>query len=154
MGYQAKVRLAALLVLGGASALMAFYGGRYIQALPTEFSKKSAGVDLLRDASELNKTLPEMVSEGVRLDRTGAGPGKLFHYYYTILDDDQARTLIDHPSRLKEIISQLNDRVCGMMPNYVQNGVVIKYHLKTRIDASLPDIIVDPGVCALSQTGK
>lgn len=134
-----------------AAASAAFLGGRYFQHLTPQLANKSQGIDLTRDATELNKTLPEMVSEGVRLDRTSSGPGKLFNYFYTILDDELAHTLIDNPSRLGEIIAQLNVRVCEMMPNYVQNGIVVKYHMKTRIDAIMPTITVNPRDCATSK---
>lgn len=154
MGYQPKLWHVAVLAFGGAALYLAFLGGRQFQNQPRQHPENLAAVDLARDATELNKTLPEMVSEGVRLDRTSAGPGKVFHYFYTIIDDDQARIIASRPSRQKEIIQQLNERVCAMMPNYVHNGVVVKYHMKTRIDVSLLEIIVDPGACVSRQTAR
>ena len=129
-------------------------GGQYVQNLTPQLANKPPGVDLTRDAIELNKTLPEMVSEGVRLDRTSSGPGNAFNYFYTILDDELAHTFVDNPSRLEGIIAQLNVRVCAMMPNYVQSGVAVKYHMKSRIDAVMPTITVNPGDCAATKIGK
>ena len=95
----------------------------------------------------MNKTLPEMVSDGVQLDRTSAGPGNIFNYFYTIVDDEQARDLATNPSRLKQLSAQLQDRVCEMMPNYVEHGVVVKYFLKNRLGAALPTIAINSFEC-------
>lgn len=154
MGYQPKLWHVVVLASGVAASSLAFLGGRQFQNHSSEHPENVTALDLARDAAELNKTLPEMVSEGVRLDRTSAGPGKVFHYFYTITDDDQARSIASRPSRQKEIVQQLNERVCAMMPNYVQNGVVVIYRMNTRIDAALPEIIVDPGACASRQIAK
>lgn len=154
MTRQTYTSLAIVLAVGVTAVSMGFLGGRHFRNLPREISKKPEGVDLTLDAAELNKTLPEMVSEGVRLDRTSGGPGNQFHYFYTILDEDQARAIVSVPGRLREIVSQLNERVCGMMPNYVKNGVVVTYHLSSHIDAALPMIVVDPGECGASQAGR
>lgn len=140
--------------VGVVAASMAFLGGRYLHNRPEEPPEKLIAPDLALDSAGLNKTLPEMVSEGVRLDRTSAGPGQIFNYFHTVLDDDQARIIAADPSRAQQILWQLNERVCAMMPNYVANGVVVKYHLKNRFGADLRSIIVDPRDCGSSPTTK
>ena len=152
MGDQQKTRLAPTFFFGLAAVAAAFIGGRYFQKLPTYSSGKSSEPDLSLDSIGLNKTLPEMVSEGVRLDRTSAGPGKAFNYFYTVLDDDQALAISRDPSRIQQVFSQLNERVCAMMPNYVNHGVVVKYHLRNRFGADLPSILVNPAGCNSGQT--
>lgn len=154
MGYRQKTRLARTLFVSIAAVAAAFIAGRCFQNLPTHSSKKSLEPDLSLDSIGLNKTLPEIVSEGVRLDRTRAGPGKTFNYFYTVLDDDQALAITKDPSRVQQIFSQLNERVCAMMPNYVNHGIVVKYHLKDRAGADLPSIIVDPTGCNSGQNKK
>ncbi len=151
MGNYPKSGFAPVFALGVAAVSVAFLVGRYLQNTPWEPREKSRIFDLALDATALNKTLPEMVSEGVRLDKTSAGPGKVFNYFYTILDEGQARGLATNPSRLQQIVSQLNERVCIMMPNYVRNGVVVKYYLKNNIVADLPTVVVDPHDCNSSE---
>lgn len=154
MGDRQKTRLAPTLFVGVAAVAAAFTGGRYFQNLPTHYSEKSSEPDLSLDSIGLNKTLPEMVSEGVRLDRTSAGPGKTFNYFYTVLDDDQALGISKDPSRIQQIFSQLNERVCAMMPNYVNHGVVVRYYLRNRFGADLSSIMVDPAGCNPGQNKK
>jgi hypothetical protein len=149
-----KTRLAPTLMVGVAAASAAFIGGRYFQNLPIHSAEISREPDLSLDSIGLNKTLPEMVSEGVRLDRTSAGPGKTFNYFYSVLDDDQALAISRDPSRTRQIFLQLNERVCAMMPNYVNHGVVVKYHLRNRFGADLPSIIVDPAGCNSGENKK
>lgn len=152
MGDHSKSAIAPLFALGVAAVSVAFLCGRYFQNILGEPGERSIVLDLAQNATDLNETLPEMVSEGVRLDKTSAGPGKAFNYFYTILDEDQARGLAAHPSRLQQIVSQLNQRVCMMMPNYVRNGVIVRYYLKNSIVADLPTVVVDPRDCNSNQS--
>ena len=154
MGDQPKTGFARTIALCVAAGVLAFIGGRYFQNVHQRSSEFSTVPDLALDAARLNKTLPEMVSEGVRLDRTSAGPGKIFNYFYTILEDDQARIMTVDPSRVRLIFLQLNERVCAMMPNYVNHGVIVKYHLRNRLGADLPSFTVDSGGCSTDQTKK
>jgi hypothetical protein len=140
-------KLVVFAAVGVAGLFAAFMFGRYFQNLPRDLSAKPSVVDLALDAVTMNKTLPEMVSDGVQLDRTSAGPGNTFNYFYTIVDDEQARDLATNPSRLEELSAQLQDRVCEMMPNYVEHGVVVKYFLKNRLGAALPTIAINSFEC-------
>ena len=144
---QSVSRLVVFVAAGGAALFAAFMFGRYFQNLPRDLSGKPSVVDLALDAVKMNKTLPEMVSDGVQLDRTSAGPGNTFNYFYTIVDDGQAHDIASNPVRLKEISAQLQERVCEMMPNYVEHGVVVKYFLKNRAGAALPTVAINSFDC-------
>jgi hypothetical protein len=133
--------------IGAIGLLAAFMFGRYSQSFPRDLSGKPSVVDLALDAVTMNKTLPEMVSDGVQLDRTSAGPGNTFNYFYTIIKDESAQDLVVNPSRLKEVSAQLQGRVCEMMPNYVEHGVVVKYFLKDRRGAALGTIAINSFDC-------
>ncbi len=144
---QSVSRLVVFAAAGVGALFVAFMVGRYFQNLPRDLSAKPSVIDLALDAVTMNKTLPEMVSDGVQLDRTSAGPGNTFNYFHTIVDDGQAQNIATNPSRFKEISAQLLERVCEMMPNYVEHGVVVKYFLKNRAGAALPTVAINSFDC-------
>ncbi|GAA5099852.1 hypothetical protein GCM10023210_37720 [Chryseobacterium ginsengisoli] len=43
--------------------------------------------DLKEVAASINKTAPQILTDGVRLDSVSAQPGKIFKYNYTLTDD-------------------------------------------------------------------
>lgn len=45
--------------------------------------------DLKEVAANINKTTPQVLADGVRLDSVSAQPGKIFRYNYTLTDDVQ-----------------------------------------------------------------
>ncbi len=49
--------------------------------------EKDAGDELKEAASGMNKMMPQMLSEGVRLDSVSALPDKVFKYNYTLTED-------------------------------------------------------------------
>lgn len=102
---------------------------------------------LEREAEELNATLPEMVSEGVLLDKATAGPGNSFNYAYTIVDDDAARGMVENPGKLNDLRKQLHERVCMGMPDLRANGTIVRYSLKDGKGATIADVSINPGDC-------
>jgi len=119
------------------------YGAQYF----SEPFDEPLSFALGRDAAALNATLPEMVSQGVRLDKAGAGPGNAFNYVYTIVDDAAAAKLLGDPKELESLKAQLRERVCTVMPEYRDNGTVVTYSLKNNAGASIAEIGIDPGDC-------
>jgi hypothetical protein len=99
------------------------------------------------EAAQLNATLPEMVSEGVRLDKATAGPGNLFNYFYTIIDDEAARNLKGNSKKLKELKMQLLERVCSTMPERRTNRTIVNYAFKNNAGATLTEIAINPADC-------
>jgi hypothetical protein len=109
--------------------------------------KELVSIDLEREAAEVNATLPEMVSEGVRLDEVTAGPGNSFNYRYTILDDDSVKDLSKKSEKLKELEVQLHERVCENMPDFRKNGTVVKYVLRDNAGKVLAEFSINPRDC-------
>jgi hypothetical protein len=103
--------------------------------------------DLARDAERLNATLPEMVSNGVRLDKAMAGPGNVFSYFYTVLYENTARELGDGAAGVSALRTQLKERVCLSMQEYRAHGVVVKYRLRAADGRTLANVSIDPRAC-------
>ncbi len=139
----------ALRVIAYAVALAApFLLARYYKTaviFPEDPEVLSATLE--REAAELNATLPEMVSEGVRLDKVTVGPGNSFNYNYTIVDDDAARNMAANSNKLSELRKQLNERVCWAMPDRRANGTTVTYALRDNKGAILADISINPEDC-------
>ncbi|MGA8171762.1 MAG: hypothetical protein WB816_13150 [Methylocystis sp.] len=119
----------------------------YMTGESLEFNKEPFSATMERDAARINATLPEMVSEGVRLDRTTAGPGNLFNYLYTVVDDDAARKIANDPRELGKLKAQLHERVCTVMPAYRNNNTVVKYSLRNNSGETIADISINPRDC-------
>jgi hypothetical protein len=98
------------------------------------------------EADRLNATLPEMVSEGVRLDETRAGPGNSFQYLYTILDGEK-KELLENRNRQDALRAQLQERVCSMMPAFREHGAVVTYFLRDSAGRAIAEIRIDPMDC-------
>jgi hypothetical protein len=109
--------------------------------------KTPVSISLEREAEQLNATLPEMVSQNVRLDKTAAGPGNAFGYFYTVVDDDVAKKFADDPSERDKLQAQLRERVCANMPAFRENGVVVSYSVRNNAGATITDISINPKDC-------
>lgn len=109
--------------------------------------KEPFSVTMEREAAALNATLPEMVSDSVRLDKATAGPGNSFSYIYTIVDADAAKNMVGNVVELNKLRTQLQERVCTVMPAYRENGTIVNYSLKDVAGAAIADISIDPRDC-------
>ncbi|SDH52096.1 hypothetical protein SAMN05421846_10128 [Chryseobacterium taeanense] len=56
-------------------------------ALSSCSKEKTIDDDLKEVAANINKTTPQNLADGVRLDSVSAQPGKIFKYNYTLTDD-------------------------------------------------------------------
>ncbi|MGJ0510767.1 hypothetical protein [Methylocystis sp.] len=135
---------AALIVIVATAFLLA---RQYRESLNVDEPLEPLSLALEREAAEVNATLPEMVSEGVRLDKATAGPGNAFNYNYTIVDDEAAKTLIGNAKKLAELKTQLQERVCLTMPNHRSSGAIIRYSLKDNKGEMIADVSIDAGDC-------
>jgi hypothetical protein len=125
-----------------------FMAGRYYRtASSTELDDEVVFINLDREAEVLNATLPEMVSEGVRLDKVTAGPGNVFNYIYTIVSEETAKNLVGNSNKLADLRAQLHERVCSMMPAYRENGTVVSYSLKDNNGAAIAEVSINPRDC-------
>lgn len=133
----------ALIIAVAAAFLLARYFKAAELAKDPEFLLSS----LEEEAAELNATLPEMVSEGVRLDAVTSGPGNAFNYSYTIVDEDAARNMAGNANRLSDLRTQLQERVCATMPDRRANNTIVKYTLRDAKGATIADIAINAGDC-------
>ncbi len=117
------------------------------ETLSLDEDPEPLSLTLEREAAEVNATLPEMVSEGIRLDKTTAGPGNAFNYNYTVVDDEAARTLVASPEKLAQLKTQLQERVCLTMPERRASGAIIRYYLKDNEGKTIADVSIDAGDC-------
>lgn len=51
--------------------------------------EKTIDDDLKEVAANINKTTPQNLADGVRLDSVSTQPGKIFRYNYTLTDDEK-----------------------------------------------------------------
>jgi hypothetical protein len=141
---QGRLRLVLLVLAFGAI----FLAGRWAAGLreaPPDMGAISLALE--REAAELNATLPEQVSETMRLDEATTGPGNAFTYHYTIVDADAAKELQRNFVKLDELKRQLEQRVCTMMPDYRVRKTVVGYMLRDEAGVALADISVNPQEC-------
>ncbi|HEY8125780.1 MAG TPA: hypothetical protein VIF88_10205 [Methylocystis sp.] len=136
---------AAALILVVATAFL--LARQYRESLYVDEAPEPLSLVLEREAAEVNATLPEMVSEGVRLDKATAGPGNAFNYSYTIVDDEAARSLIGNAKKLAELRTQLQSRVCLTMPHRRASGAVMRYVLKDNKGEMIADVSIDADDC-------
>ncbi len=130
-----------------AFATMFLLARYFITGESLELNKEPFSVTMEHDAVRLNATLPEMVSEGVRLDKVVAGPGNLFNYLYTVVDDDAAKKIAGDPKELGKLKSQLQERVCTVMPAYRSNNTIVRYLLRHNSGDVIADISINPKDC-------
>ncbi len=143
--FSGRVTEAAVLAATFAVALLL---GIYLRTeLSSGSDDGSFAATLSRDAETLNTTLPEMVSEGIRLDRVAAGPGNSFTYNYTVTDQEIAQNISGSGDRLNELRAQLHERVCTMMPDYRENGTLVKYSLRNNDGAIIAEVSINPRGC-------
>jgi hypothetical protein len=141
---KSAAQIIAGLVVFAAIFLMVRY---YRSAESFDSNEDSLSISLEREAAELNATLPEMVSEGVRLDKAAAGPGNSFSYIYTIVDDEAAKKMAGDSRELVKIKAQLHERVCTTMPERRESGTIINYSLKDNKGAAIADFSINPKDC-------
>ena len=112
-----------------------------------EFGGEPFSATMERDAARINATLPEMVSEGVRLDKAAAGPGNAFNYIYTVVDDGDARKIAGDKRELDKLKAQLRERVCTVMPAYRENETIVTYSLRDNAGGPVAEISINPKDC-------
>jgi hypothetical protein len=126
---------------------LAYFAGSHLKVDTPAMDQESVIASLERDAENLNRTLPEIVSEGIRLDATEAGPGNSFTYIYTVIDDQAAKEMFGNEKNIQALTAQLKTRVCVMMQDYKKNKTTVNYLFKNDLSKIISKIIVDPKEC-------
>jgi hypothetical protein len=138
---------ARLIVAGVVVSIAIFFSVKFYRISSLSEQNETFFINLADDAERLNATLPEMVSENIRLDKATAGPGNSFHYNYTIVDNDAATKIAGDPEELSKLKMQLQERVCDLMPAYRANGTIVNYALRDNAGAVIADISINPRDC-------
>ncbi len=108
------------------------------------FSGGSVETQMAKAAAEMNKTLPKMGDPETRLDKVVAGPGKNFHYHYTIVNHVKNEPIIkqmQEPMRQQVTTGYKNNT--GLKA-FRDAGVSLNYHYVDKNNESLFDFIVGP----------
>ena len=126
---------------------IAYFAGSRLKVDTPPVDQESVIASLERDAENVNKTLPEIVSQGVRLDATEAGPGNSFTYIYTVIDDQAAKEMVVNEKNIKALTDQLKNRVCVMMEDYKKNKTIVNYLFKNDLSEIIFKITIDPKEC-------
>jgi hypothetical protein len=103
------------------SSSLAGFGVRYFTNKNNTFDKQ-----LMRIASELNKTCPIMVDKDTQLDNSIALPDNIFQYNYT---------LVNH-SRNELNIEQLQNTVTPRILNNIKTNEGLKYFRNNKVTMS------------------
>jgi hypothetical protein len=139
--------LLAVVALALALAVIFSSGRYYARLLPEKVDLGEISFALEHEAQLLNETLPEMVSENIRLDKATTGPGNALTYFYTITDDAESKAISKDSRRTDRLRAQLLERVCTMMPEYRERGTVVGYTLRNNAGSTIAEISINPRYC-------
>jgi hypothetical protein len=99
---------------------------------------------LQSDAIELNRTLPKIMGNGIRLDKVAAGPGNTILYNYTLMTDEIG---IMSSDKLTEFKNTIHDEVCSKLLDLRRNGTLVSYRYKTAQGTEIAEIQIPTGDC-------
>lgn len=71
---------------------------------------------------DINKALPKMISEGIRLDPSTAGPGRRLTYNYTVYSEDILQSIRSNLGALQQTVCNSKDTRF-----FLSKGAVIVY---------------------------
>ena len=126
------------IVIGVAFAILAFF------AVQQFFKSPTLNKELVKLASDMNKTLPMMVDSETRLDNTTACPNNTFQYSYTLINYDKESIDVIELKRTLEphIVNQLKSS--PQMQWQRDNKVTLDYYYKDKNGIYLFTITVKP----------
>jgi len=106
---------------------------------------------LLNASNEINKDLPRMLDNNIRLDTTFAGPGREFTYYFSLMSHNSSE--IDQVNFYKEMTRQLRTTACSdkNMALYISNGVTFIFKYRGKDGLFFAEIPIKPKDCGYSQ---
>ena len=125
-------------VIGVVFAILAFF------AVQQFFKSPTLNKELVKLASDMNRTLPMMVDSETRLDNTTAYPNNTFRYTYTLVNIDKESIDIIGFKKLLEphIINEL--KANPQMQWQRDNKVTLDYYYKDKNGIHLFTITVKP----------
>ncbi len=117
----------------------------FIKILPLIFflalisckKEKSIDEELKEAAATMNKVMPQVLNEGIRLDSVSAQPNKVFKYNYTLINDTKESVTVEEIEAFKKSAKEGTINIVKISPDmqvFRENGVTLKYfyHDKNR----------------------
>lgn len=96
-----------LIIAGSVAAFVLFYMAEgFLDAMAEDGSPSARERRLVEISSNMNRSLPRNAGEMTRLEKTSAGPGLRFTYYYTFIDHPAAEV---DPAKLTAIVKAKTD---------------------------------------------
>jgi hypothetical protein len=132
-------RIVILLVKMAMTALAGFIVW-YVVA--THVSARKVVDGLIQTSADLNRDLPKMIDDKIRLDSIDVGAGKSLRYHYTVLDD-QSLDGTELSIRLKPELLQ-NYRTDPQFAAFRADGVTLVYAYFDRVGNEVTEIQVGP----------
>ncbi len=109
--------------------------------------EKNIDDDLKEVAANMNKTTPQNLTDGVRLDSVSAQPGKIFRYNYTLTDDVKESVTPEQIEMFKTTAKEGALRVIQTSPEIKQfrdNDVTMVYTYYDKTGKPTADFKITP----------
>lgn len=148
-----RLFFAVALVVLSASAMAQSNLGVLFNAAMTAAMELTTGVVVTSDmaiekalakvCAEANKQVPRTITQDVRLDKFGAGPGRRLTYNFTIERD------VDIAQFFRVMTPRLKEEACAKdgMKVFFQNKITVTYSYSNRNSAHIGQVNVTPRDC-------
>jgi len=116
-------------------------------ALTSCNKEKTVDDDLKEVAANINKTTPQNLAAGVRLDSVSAQPGKIFRYNYTLTDDEKESVSPEQIETFKKTAKEGALQVIKTSPEikeFRDNDVTMVYTYYDRNGKATADFKITP----------
>lgn len=116
-------------------------------ALTSCTKEKTVDDDLKEVAANINKTTPQNLADGVRLDSVSAQPGKIFKYNYTLTDDEKESVTPEQIEAFKASAKEGALRVIKTSPDikeFRDNDVTMVYTYYDKNGKPTADFKITP----------
>lgn len=116
-------------------------------ALTSCSKEKTVDDDLKEVAANINKTTPQNLADGVRLDSVSAQPGKIFKYNYTLTDDEKESVTPEQIETFKTSAKEGALRVIKTSPDikeFRDNDVTMVYTYYDKNGKPTADFKITP----------
>jgi hypothetical protein len=131
-----KIVLSALLALAMASAQAGLFSG---------IMKTTVEQELATEVTTLNKQLPKMADKETRIDSVSSGPGRLFTYHYTMINDTAGT--VNLPYFIANFAPGLRAGVCQNLAQMIKRGVTVAYEYRGHDGKPITTVTTTPASC-------
>jgi hypothetical protein len=129
--------------IGAATGAIAF-AVAYFAVQQLFFKPASFDKEMMKAASEINKTCPMMVDQDTRLDNAVALPGNILQYNYTLINLDKSEVNVDTVNKYVAPGIINNVRTNPELKVYRDNKVTMDYAYRDKNGVFVLKISVTP----------